>query len=92
MPSRPLLLTLAALSLGLRVGITEAEAQELSPEEILRCELLLESLAPSDVLNRDQEQCIALLAQLGVQPAAGYYSNPNDDGIENERTDDPSVN
>jgi hypothetical protein len=63
-----------SVSIGLAAALTfaasAAQAQDaLSPEELLRCEEELASLAPSDEPTPEQAECIALLAQLGVQPA-----------------------
>ncbi len=62
----PFLLTLVALAFGLA---TEAEAQSLTDDDLLKCERLLASLEPGEPENWEQRRCLALLAQLGVQPA-----------------------
>lgn len=69
MPRSRLLLVLTALAFG---WITEAQAQDLSDEDLLRCEELLASLEPGAAATDEQERCLALLAQLGVQPAQGF--------------------
>jgi hypothetical protein len=67
MRKSPFLVVLAAVAFG---WITEAQAQSISDEDLLRCEQLLATLQPGDIENLEQQRCLALLAQLGVQP--GY--------------------
>jgi hypothetical protein len=61
------LVILAGVAFG---WISEAQAQAISEEDLLRCRELLETLQPGDVETEEQARCLALLAQLGVQP--GY--------------------
>jgi hypothetical protein len=70
MPRSRLLLTLTALAFG---WITEAQAQALSEEDLLRCQELLEQLDPAFEPTDEQARCLGLLAELGVQPAIGPY-------------------
>ena len=66
MRKSPLLLTMVALAFG---WITEAQAQALSQEDLLRCQELLATLEPGQPETLEQQECLALLAQLGVQAA-----------------------
>jgi len=71
MAPKSFLITLAALTFA-STSLSGAQAQEvLSAEELARCELLLASLDPSVEPTLEQAECIALLAQLGVEPALG---------------------
>ena len=63
-------MVLAALAFG---WVTEAEAQTLSAEDLQRCEELLASLEPGAAETLEQQRCLALLAQLGVQPALNDF-------------------
>jgi hypothetical protein len=62
-----LLLTLTALSVGIRLSATDAAAQGLTPAEVLRCNEVIAGLSGDDA---EREACIALLAQQGILPAA----------------------
>ena len=75
MPQSRLLLVLTALAFG---WISEAQAQSLSDEDLLRCQELLASLQPGAIASPEQERCLAQLAQLGVQPAQGFDRPPGD--------------
>ena len=75
MSKSPFLLTLAALAFGLT---TEAEAQLLTDDDLLRCQELLEELQPGQLEDWEQDRCLALLAQLGVQPARFDLTDPID--------------
>ena len=75
MPHSRLLLVLTALAFG---WISEAQAQSVSDEDLLKCQELLASLEPGAAATPDQERCLALLAQLGVQPAQGFDRPPGD--------------
>ena len=68
----------------LTFAASAAQAQDvLSAEELERCELLLASLEPGAEPTPDQALCIALLAQLGVEPAQGTLEE-DDRGDGNE--------
>ena len=83
MATKSLFLGLAALSFAAS-SLTFAQAQDvLSAEELERCEELLASLDPSAEPSEEQALCIALLAQLGVQPALGE-EDEDDRGEGNE--------
>jgi hypothetical protein len=71
----PLLLALTALAFG---WITEAQAQALSEDDLIRCQELLDQLDPGVQPNEEQARCLALLAELGVQPAVGQFDSWND--------------
>ena len=75
MPRSRLLLVLTALAFG---WITEAQAQSLTDEDLLRCQELLAALEPGAAATPEQERCLALLAQLGVQPALEFDRPPGD--------------
>jgi hypothetical protein len=77
MRKSPFLVTMAALAFGL---VTEAQAQSLSDEDLLKCEELLNSIEPGNPETLEQQRCLALLAELGVQPAfqVGQFDEWND--------------
>jgi hypothetical protein len=76
-----LLLILTALAFG---WITEAQAQDISDEDLARCEVLLATLEPGAAATPEQERCLALLAELGVQPAQGF-------DLQDSTAQDPTV-
>jgi hypothetical protein len=79
MTPKHLFSALAVLTIG-AANVAPAQAQEvLSAEEVAQCELLLASLDPSAEPTAEQAACIALLAQLGVQPALGEDDDDNDE-------------
>jgi hypothetical protein len=88
MPPNPLLITLAALALGLQVDASAA--QQLTDEELDRCQDLLRYLLPHDQPTEEQARCLAALAELGVFPAQGNQPFGFGLGPENQQT--PHVN